>query len=65
MDDRADEWALLPGLFSWDEVCSLFSDESGHDDEWRFSVRHASTDEKVGALYTIRAASRRRNRESR
>lgn len=51
-------WARLPGLFSWSEVCSLFDAGSGHDREWRFSVRRVSTDEKVGPLYVVRAALR-------
>lgn len=54
---------LLPGLFSWDEVCSLFSAESGHDDEWRFSVCRASEHEQSEPLYAVRAAQRPKSLE--
>lgn len=54
--DKDGGWTLLPGLFSWNEVCSLFDAGSGRDREWRFSVRRVSTDEKVGPLYAVRAA---------
>lgn len=50
------EWVLLPGLFSWDEVYALFRAEAGRDNEWRFSVHRASTDESTEPLYSVRAA---------
>jgi hypothetical protein len=46
-------------LFSWDEVCTLFNAGSGHDQEWRFSVRHVTSDKTFGPLYAVRAALRR------
>jgi hypothetical protein len=57
--DKDDGWSLLPGLFSWDEVCTLFNAGSGHDQEWRFSVRHVTSDKTFGPLYAVRAALRR------
>lgn len=56
--NEEEDWALLPGLFSWFEVCSLFDAATGRDREWRFSVRRVSTDENVGPLYVVRAARR-------
>ncbi len=51
------EWVNLPGLFSWEEVCVLFSNETGHDDGWRFHVHRASSGDAT-PLYAVRAARR-------
>jgi hypothetical protein len=56
------DWVLLPGLFSWDEVCALFSADAGRSDGWRFSVRRASPDGLPHPLYTVLAAPPSRKR---
>ena len=63
-EEQAEEWVLLPGLFSWDEVRNLFAEESGHDDGWRFWVRSTETVGRPEPLYVVRAAQRRRSSES-
>jgi hypothetical protein len=55
-EEQAEEWMLLPGLFSWDEVRALFEVESGHDDGWRFWVRSAKIVGSPEPLYVVRAA---------
>ena len=62
-EDQADEWTLLPGLFSWDEVRALFAEGSGHDDGWRFWVRSAEIAGRPEPLYIVRAAQRRKSVE--
>jgi hypothetical protein len=57
------EWVRLPGLFRWREVCAVFADGAGHDDEWRFLVS-LQVPERDGseALYAVHAAVRERPR---
>ncbi len=54
----SEEWILLPGLFSWDEVWALFSARTGHDPEWRFAVCPAFLEGASVPLYSVRAARR-------
>ncbi|HVU03048.1 MAG TPA: hypothetical protein VHE30_14910 [Polyangiaceae bacterium] len=60
-DDAHEEtllWVRLPGLFSWAEVCSLFSNEAGGDRDWHFSVKLDTVSENQEPLYVVRAAMR-------
>jgi len=52
-------WVRLPGLFSWPEVCMLFSSEAGHDDDWRFSVKLEWSKDDNELLYAVSAAPSR------
>jgi hypothetical protein len=64
-EEQADEWMLLPGLFSWDEIRALFAEGSGHDDGWRFLVRSAEIAGRPEPLYVVRAAQQRKSPEDR
>jgi hypothetical protein len=59
-DEREESllWIRLPGLFSWSEVCMLFSNETGRDPDWHFSVKLETVGDDHEPLYVVRAALR-------
>jgi hypothetical protein len=51
-------WIRLPGLFRWNEIREIFDAETGHDSEWRFTIRAVAVRAEE-TLYVVFAAESR------
>jgi hypothetical protein len=57
-EGRTCEWVLLPDHFRWRDVCDLFEEGSGGDDQWRFRVSRQAGPADSEPLYSVWVATR-------